>query len=211
MKGTWKKLLVAVAFGVAIILGNGCVLDKGISPPDSVLYIQQDTVYLDILGSVDAYNARDLITLERYMLKKNIKNLVIDMCSEGGPVLGMFPIVDQMLSMRAKGIHITVNVYGMAASAAMCVLSAADYVTSTEHTWFMLHPGTWYGGYFPNEDTEAMTKEWEENYARIVSDSSNMTYEQVLEILRTGDSNVGMVWYNAQEALELGLIDEIRK
>ena len=99
---------------------------------------------------------------------------------------------------------------GLIASAAIPVLGAGDWRVGSKYSVYMLHPASiWKWGMFTEklDDLQSQAKMIEllnDHYAEAVANSSKLTKEEVLKLLKSTH------WFTAKEAMEMGLIDEIK-
>lgn len=132
----------------------------------------------------------------------NGESVQIDVMSYGGDAFGGLAIAEMLNEARKRGIHSTVVVYGVAASAAAIMAIAADHVVMTEIGSMMLH-----GVYHETWDGEIITEGDDIDNANAVCLSliQRRCPDYTMQEFLAKDH-----WYTAQEAKDLGLIDEIR-
>lgn len=111
-------------------------------------------------------------------------------------------VLQQIPEARKRGIHSTVVIYGIAASAAAIMAIASDHVVMTEIGSLMIH-----GVYHQTWDGKIITKGDDIDRANAVCLSliQRRCPSYTMDMLLAKDN-----WYSADEAKELGLIDEVR-
>lgn len=131
------------------------------------------------------------------------KELVVRIDSNGGSVLDAIGIRDIMASWPAG---CTAIVEPLAASAASFLLTGASKVKASENSWIMLHnPKT---GIDVGDDEEILAvgeqvRKFKEQMIAAYADKMKKPPEEVQAILK------GETWYSAQNALDIGLVDEV--
>lgn len=137
--------------------------------------------------------------------------LKVALFSGGGGVYPAFYLYDTLRNYSEAVGEVTVVVSGIAASAAAgIILQAGDHRQATARTRFMLHEvGTWFthGTMIASSAAEDSTREMkllQGMICDILGDKTNRDAEYWQEAVRRRD-----VWYSADEAIELGLIDSI--
>lgn len=111
-------------------------------------------------------------------------------------------VLQQIPEARKRGIRSTVVIYGIAASAAAIMAIASDHVVMTEIGSLMIH-----GVYHQTWDGKIITKGDDIDRANAVCLSliQRRCPSYTMDMLLAKDN-----WYSADEAKELGLIDEVR-
>jgi ATP-dependent Clp protease protease subunit len=144
-------------------------------------------------------NARDFI---RDLKSITAPTVEISINSPGG---SLFDAVAMFNALRASGKTIVTKVAGVAASAASYILQAGDTRTAPENTFVMVH-NPLMGAYGTAEDmreaADILDKVGESMRATYQT-RSGMSDEQMAETFATD------TWLTAQEALDLGLLDEV--
>ena len=127
--------------------------------------------------------------------------------SPGGSITAGFELFDYIQQLREKGHHITTGSLGMAASMAGILLQAGEQRWLGHQSWILIHRAAFgaIGKTFEIEDEVAWIKRIEERIINIFTSRSTLTR---LKIKRNWDRKDW--WINADEALEMGLVDEIR-
>lgn len=136
---------------------------------------------------------------------ENGERIQLEVMSYGGDLFSGLAIAEKIIEARKRGIHSTVVIYGLAASAAAILALAADHVVMTEIGSMMLHGvyhEVWDGNDFvivnEGEDIDRAN-------AVCLSIIRRRCPDYTLDMLTARDN-----WYSAQDAKEIGLVDEIR-
>ena len=130
------------------------------------------------------------------------ESVQIDVMSYGGDLFSGLAIAELLMEARNRGIKSTVVIYGLAASAAAILALAADRVVMTEIGSMMLH-----GVYHMTWEGDIITEgeDIEHANARCMAIIHRRNPDYTVEQLTAKDN-----WYTAQQAKELGFVDEIR-
>jgi|SaaInlV_165m_DNA_1040744.scaffolds.fasta_scaffold23142_3 ATP-dependent Clp protease, protease subunit len=134
-------------------------------------------------------------------------DMEIVFASPGGGITSGFELFDYIQQLRAVGHNITTGSLGMAASMAGILLQAGDTRWIGQQSWILIHRAAFgaIGKTFEIEDEVVWIKRIEERIINIFTSRSNLT---PLKIKRNWDRKDW--WINADEALEMGLVDEVR-
>lgn len=145
--------------------------------------------------------------LRRYSRQFKGLPIVIEFCCGGGSIIDGFALFDELLRLRKDGHHITIRVRGNAASMAAVVLQAADKRECGANSFLMLHRASFgaMGSAYEIEDSLEFVKKLE---ARIIAIFAERSGKPVDNIQRFFDARKD-IWFDAQEALAAGLIDEV--
>jgi len=127
--------------------------------------------------------------------------------SPGGSIIDGFELFDFIQDLRNKGHHITTGSLGMAASMAGILLQAGDVRWIGHQAWMMIHRAAFgaIGKTYEVEDEVKLVKRIEERCLDIFVSRSKLTK---IKIKRNWDRKDW--WIDADECLELGLVDEIK-
>ena len=127
--------------------------------------------------------------------------------SSGGSIIDGFELFDFLQDLRGKGHHLTTGTLGYAASMAGILLQAGDVRWVGQQAWVMIHRaafGAW-GKTYEIEDEVKFIQRIEERILGIFTSRSNLSKNK---IKRNWDRKDW--WISADEAMEAGLVDEIR-
>ena len=127
--------------------------------------------------------------------------------SPGGSIIDGFELFDFIQYLRGKGHTITTGSLGMAASMAGILLQAGDVRWIGHQAWLMIHRAAFgaIGKTYEIEDEVKLVKRIEGRILDIFTSRSNLTKHK---IIRNWDRKDW--WIDADEALEMGLVDEVK-
>ena len=127
--------------------------------------------------------------------------------SPGGSIVDGFELFDFIQHLRTTGHHISTGSLGMAASMAGILLQAGDTRWIGHQAWMMIHRAAFgaIGKTYEIEDEVRLVKRIEERVLDIFTSRSNLTKRR----LKTNWDRKDW-WIDADECLDLGLVDEIR-
>jgi len=127
--------------------------------------------------------------------------------SPGGSIIDGFELFDFIQYLRGKGHHIITGSLGMAASMAGVLLQAGDVRWIGHQAWLMIHRAAFgaIGKTYEIEDEVKLVKRIEGRILDIFTSRSNLTKHK---IVRNWDRKDW--WIDADEAVEMGLVDEVR-
>ena len=127
--------------------------------------------------------------------------------SPGGSIIDGFELFDHIQHLRNEGHHVTTGTLGYAASMAGILLQAGSTRWVGQQAWIMIHRaafGAW-GKTYEIEDEVKFVKRMEERILDIFTSRSKLTRNKIKRNWERKDW-----WISSDEALELGLVDEIR-
>lgn len=127
--------------------------------------------------------------------------------SPGGSVFDGLALYDYIQELRRKGHHVTTSTRGMAASMGGILLQAGDTRVAGAEAWILIHEvSTIAGGKIGEiEDEVDLVKRIQERVLDIFAARSSLTKRTLRTKWRRRDW-----WIDSEEALKLGLVDEIR-
>jgi ATP-dependent protease ClpP protease subunit len=165
------------------------------------------TIYL--WGEINSYRALLFNRMMTQLMRKD-GDIRIIINTPGGDVFSMFSIVSTIESAQRNGFHIIGETHGMCMSAGINIIAACSHRVSQSHCRFMFHDlGGMTIGFLSREDSkdELAEKEalWEKVRNLIVRDT-NVDVAYIDDIV----SRKKEKYFWAEQALEFGLIDEIR-
>ncbi|MBL69627.1 MAG: hypothetical protein CMO74_14495 [Verrucomicrobiales bacterium] len=134
-------------------------------------------------------------------------DIEIVFASPGGGITAGFELFDYIQQLRFAGHKITTGSLGMAASMAGILLQAGEHRWIGHQSWILIHRAAFgaIGKTFEIEDEVELIKRIEERIIEIFTSRSNLTK---LKIKRNWNRKDW--WINADEALDMGLVDEVR-
>jgi ATP-dependent Clp endopeptidase proteolytic subunit ClpP len=146
-------------------------------------------------------------TLTQWSRRHPACDIEIVFSSGGGSIVDGFVLFDFIQELRARGHKVTTGSLGMAASMAGVLLQAGEHRWMGHQAWMMIHRAAFgaVGKTFEIEDEVAWIKRIESRILEIFEKRSELTK---LKIKRNWDRKDW--WISSDEALELGLIDEIK-
>ena len=162
------------------------------------------------LGDVNNENAlyiiSEILEINKFDEKKKHKEpieLILSSC--GGLVYDGFGIIDAIKNSITP-IHITC--YGLAMSMALPILVSGHYRKMSQNSTLMYHEIAWDTGYEKLTNHKFGVKEGErliKMFDNTIVDNTNITQRKLNEVKKQQKE-----WYiNSDEALKLGIIDEI--
>lgn len=127
--------------------------------------------------------------------------------SPGGSVVDGLALYDHIKYLRDQGTTINTVAIGMAASMAGILLQAGEKRIMGRESWLMIHEVSFgAGGKIGEvEDTTEWVKAVQKRVLHIFAERSNLTVRQLDTRWKRKDW-----WVDSDEALKLGLIDEVR-
>jgi len=134
-------------------------------------------------------------------------NIEVIFSSPGGSIISGFELFDFLQDLRYQGHHITTGTLGYAASMAGVLLQAGDVRWVGQQAWIMIHRAAFRaaGKTFEIEDEVKFTQRLEGRILDIFTSRSKLSKTK---IKRNWDRKDW--WISADEAIEAGLVDEIR-
>ena len=208
----WFIIWVIVALMLGGVAGAGVQETMEVQNPNGELsmltYIVGDKAYSQIYSGLsisDATRFRKDITVLEGM---EIFDLELYINSPGGDAFTGLSMADEIYRAQAKGFKITAVASGIVASAAVPVFASADVRCASPGTLFMVHETSmWkWPGRETASDIRSQNKVIEllrEKYLNILADHSKLTADE------WGEKEKRTTWFNADEALEWGLVDKI--
>lgn len=168
---------------------------------------------IDIIGDIENYWGIDFSLINSELLRANGSDVVVKMHSGGGSVIEGFAIRNELKDYSG---NVTINVVGMAASIASVILTGADKVTMRKGAFIMIHEATLWS-------MEPMTAEQMKQEGKTLEFFQSHIVEAYLDAIDKRkpienrdkkrkyieDLMAAETWLGADEALELGLIDEV--
>jgi ATP-dependent Clp protease protease subunit len=127
--------------------------------------------------------------------------------SPGGDVISGMALFDHLRWLSGQGRTITTGCTGMAASMGGILMQAGDHRWASGQSWYLIHRASFSAGgkTFEIEDEVEFIKRIEKRIINIFVSRSKLTAEK---IKRNWDRKDW--WLDADQCLEVGLVDEIR-
>ncbi len=173
----------------------------------------QNKATIDFFGPVDMENI-DLEGFAKELNKVQGQELEILINSPGGDIFDGVAIADLI---KRREAHTTTTAIGLAASIATVVLMAGDTVQMSESSTIMIHDA-WT---FEACDSETLKKTADtlDKMSEIIANIYTNQIEKAGKLLKDRDTTKKMIrklmknetWLDANEALNIGLIDKIVK
>lgn len=128
--------------------------------------------------------------------------------SPGGDIFSGLALVDFIKDLRRRGHEVTAVCYGMAASMGGVILQAAEHRVMGENAFLLLHEGSLlaFGDFAHVEDEVALMKKLHERILALFAERSNLSRREIERKWKRKDW-----WLNADEAVKLGFVDEVRR
>ena len=126
--------------------------------------------------------------------------------SEGGSILALFSLLEQIEHMKQIGY--TIHTHStFAASCGFILHCSGNYKTCSEFATLLNHQGSSMamGTLMEMKTSVRLTEKFEERINEYLRKNTRMTEE---EIQRPARTNLD-IWYSAEEALEIGVVDKI--
>lgn len=164
----------------------------------------KDTAVIKLYGRItDWYNSGEDFSNVFEQLDRTYKNIVIRMHCYGGSVVEGIVIYNAMLASRAE---VTVMVDGLSASMGTIIMLAADKVVAADNALIMVHaPSSFTQGNAKAHKSGLKALEtMEANFKKRYAEKTGKQEEEIAYLLDGEDH-----WLSAQEAKDLGLIDEV--
>lgn len=127
--------------------------------------------------------------------------------SPGGDIISGMALFDHLRWLSSVGHKITTGMTGMAASMGGILMQAGDHRWASGESWYLIHRASFGAGgkTFEVEDEVEWVKRIEKRIIKIFTTRTHLTEAK---IKRNWDRKDW--WIDADQALEFGLVDEIR-
>lgn len=159
--------------------------------------------------SVDALTCEAAIEkLDFWSRREPGKDIQIEFNSPGGSVIHGLALYDFIQELRRRGHYITTLTRGMAASMGGILLQAGDKRVMDENAHILIHEVSSLGvGKLSEVEDEVrfMKLLWEQRLVRILAQRSTLSAKQIINKAARKDW-----WFGADDALELGFVDEVQ-
>ena len=175
----------------------------------SISFVRDGTAYVKIFYGISTsdvtYLWGDLIILE----SMGVKTIELYINSPGGDAFSGLGLADLIERAQRKGFTITAYASGIIASAAVPVLAVCSKRYASPGTIFMVHETSLWK--WPGRETASDVRSQNElmdllreRYVGKLVENSTLSYDEWVERERK------TTWFSVTEALEWGIIDEIR-
>lgn len=161
---------------------------------------------VEVLQALSTYQMLDAGRKDKKPIHMNL-NVANEPTRTLSPYIDMFAVVDYIRLMQKEGFKFTMQVTGMAAQQAACLLQVADERLMTAHSRLMFSEEE-FGFRANSAESRKMLqfhKRLEECARQFVCKRSKVTMDQ----FGKGAAYKKQWWIGAKEALALGLIDQI--
>jgi ATP-dependent Clp protease protease subunit len=158
-------------------------------------------------GSVDAESVQQcLAELGRWSRRDPGAPLTVLFNSPGGSVLDGLALFDYLRQLQAQGHHVTTVALGRAASMGAVLLQAGTERVMGENAFLLIHEvsNTSAGKVSEMEDGVEFSRRLQKRLLAILARRSNLTEVQIQRRWSRKEW-----WLDAEEALELGLVDRL--
>lgn len=137
------------------------------------------------------------------------KPLRININSGGGNFQDCLALKAELNRLRHAGHHLTIAVYGRAASCCAWLLQVADRRIIDADSWLLIHEvsSSVSGGLSAMKREVARVEQLQNQSIELLTRRSKLTAEVINRNIADGHD----WWLTAKEALELGLVDEIEE
>ena len=159
-------------------------------------------------GQIEEVLAQQVSKELLYMESVGPEPIRVILNSVGGDVYDGLLIFDTIRDIAKKGIEVTIEVRGLAASMAAIILQAASIKrrTSSRYTRFLIHEISSLSAGTTSEQEEQVNELRKLNsmLRDILSERTGRSVEEIEKMWKKTD-----VWFSADEALKFGLVDEV--
>ena len=159
---------------------------------------------LDITGYIDWWDENDIQSIKRKVNSNSKEDLHLNITSHGGDGMDGIAMYSFFKSLDRKVIA---NVYGYAGSAATGALMASSHSTIGESDMVLIHNAA--GGAQGSSDDLRGMADWidavTDQYVKAYKSKTGRSEEEIRSLMDEDR------YISAQEALDFGLVDEIRK
>ncbi len=170
---------------------------------------QREHAYSYVLSHIDVMSLKYLnADIREWRENRRPDRLTVSISSPGGDVFSGLGMYDAIADAVTAGLDIETEVRGCAASMASCLAQAGKHRTITANSWLMIHEV----GTVRNQlmqlaemrDQVELLKTLQDRLTGIYTARSNLSATEIEAKTTRQDW-----WIGADEALELGLVDEV--
>ena len=165
--------------------------------------IKAEAQTVDVTGFIDWWDDNDFAAIKRKVDADATEDLTLNITSHGGMAMEGMATYSFFKSLGRK---IVSNIYGYAGSAATMLIAASDHVTIGESDMVLIHNAS-ADVYGDAEDLRNVAKTLDDvtgQYVKAYMSKTGQSEDSVIELMSQDR------YITAQEALEFGLVDEIR-
>lgn len=158
---------------------------------------------IKLIGPVD-YDMYEHFSdsLDELLAKNSTKSIAIELNSDGGVAIDALAIVGKMAT---AGVRFHVTVYGRAMSAAILILAACQHRQMSSEAWLMYHEdaGKFKGSTSDMSKAALRFEQEEQQWADLLQKYTGRPASHWRAMAKA------TTYFSAEEALKVGLIDEI--
>jgi ATP-dependent Clp protease, protease subunit len=159
-----------------------------------------------LYGELNEDNGMYLVrSLKKLEADANCNEIIININSDGGCTRQMFAIADLIRRMRPE---VTCIVDHIALSAGGLILACGDKRVASESASILIHGFSWIAGWDKTPSHKNKLNEIERRedlFCNILEQQTKKAFDYWKNIVSQSEDK----WFGAEEALEVGLIDEI--
>lgn len=168
-----------------------------------------DTVFFTVWSYISSNDTLQLWKTINIMKHKGLSNLHVYINSGGGSAFAGLGICDVLLAAQIDGIHVTTEANGIVASAAVPIFVVGERRIATSGTIFMIHEATLFKFIAEEKMSDLlaqtrMMQMLEDRYNGLIADRSKLSVDEL------ASKSAKTTWFSAAQALEWGLVDEIK-
>ncbi len=201
-----KSILTSILLLSLIVTVNiiGYVQIKPVLDMPPILFLDEtcevfnDVAYIEILRDISIEDSASLWAVTRSLKALGITKVQIYINNYGGSLLDGFALYDSVKELTTEGVSVEAYGDSIVASAALLVFAGADWRTASKNCVFMVHDPK------NSEDGSVVEDKFKRQYASILAACSSLSTDEWLVKMKNE------TWFTVQEALEWGLVDEIR-
>lgn len=202
LKRFLTNTLIVVLILTASAIGYTTLASIINTPPQVVTLtdrceVVDDVAYRLVVSRIDISDPINLYREIRDLKRLGVKEIHFYINSPGGSLFDALAVHDAIRRLGDDGIVTVADIEGGCMSAAVLIASACEHRIAAPNCSFMVHSVS--GG----SNVEEINL-FNRKYAEILAENTELTAEE-WEI-----KMIASTWFTAEEALEWGLIDEIR-
>jgi ATP-dependent Clp endopeptidase proteolytic subunit ClpP len=159
-------------------------------------------------GQVDLASVQKCIDQLNYWDRTEAPSeFTLELFSPGGSVIPGMALFDHIVTMRAKGWHVTTTARGYAASMGGILLQAGDVRTMGKESYVLIHEvqAAAMGTMGEIEDEVEFLKKMQARILAIFAERSKLSVTQLRNRWKRKNW-----WLDSDEAVKLGIVDEVR-